>query len=249
MIEKHIKFTAVLFGEYEDITPNNKNIYHFLSRLERFEFAPSNSKRMVIEDDGMRFIDTFSLESDDKMWDVEFVGNRINITKSFSEKHPANEPEEISNFLGDATLIYDVIHEKFPDKLHHRLSLVTAHLLNNIGTEKMSILFKEMLTPIDFYAENEPYEWNSRFVAKIPTSINDKEEKINIITNFDQTTYLSDNANYQSKLRILFDINTDQLNTESRFTMNDIRSFLNIAANKRQEVYNQYKEKILLVTD
>ncbi len=243
MIDIDLKYHTVVFGSYEDIGPNPDTLKYFIEKFSSKELIPTTFQE--IRPNGV--VNRFSLTTSDEVWLIEFSSDRIDIHK-VNKNVGVVEMGTLEQFLFDVKEIVKTIDEKFPKK-HNRLSLVTRYLLRAMDNEQMSTIYHKLNNTIDVYNENNITDWSNRIVARIPFNVGEKSEVFNVISQIKRLKgTLKINSIFENidRVEFQFDLNTYQGNSDYRFDLELINSFLDTASNFESELKAKYLKLIEL---
>lgn len=241
MIDFVLKYQAVLFGNYEDISPKAETIKYFIDALAEKDFIPTTFQEIGPKGP----LNRLSLKSSDEVWNIEISSSRIDIEKN-NKNIGETEMSSLTDFIQEVESLIGIIDQKFPKK-HNRLSLVTRNFLETMEEEKFAEIYRKLCNPISIYQENDPVEWNSRVVARKDIEIENLKETLNIIS---QVNRVKGNLLVNSKMEkidrieLQFDINTYQGNNEYRFEQVHLKSFFTQVSDLEEEIKKEYLELI-----
>lgn len=236
-----IKFQVVLYGTYGDILPKPDNIKYFIDSFSEKELIPTTWQE--IGPNGP--VNRFSLTNSDESWLIEFGSNRIDI---FHTNKDVGKTDflDLDSFVTEARSIAEIIQGKFPKK-HNRLALVTRVLLDEMTQEAHDEVYRKLNSTISVYNENSIADWNSRVVSRVPYEFDGLNETFNVISNVKRTKgnlIIESKKTEVDRIELHFDINTFQGNTDYRFELDQIDSFLKQAVTIEKELKNEYLELI-----
>ncbi len=236
-----IKFQVVLYGTYGDILPKPDNIKYFIDSFSDKELIPTTRQEIGPNE----AVNRFSLTNSDESWLIEFGSNRIDI---FHTNKDVGKTEFLSldDFVKEAKSIAEKIQVKFPKK-HNRLALVTRFLLDEMTQEAHDEVYRKLNSSIPIYNENVIADWNSRVVSRVPYEFDGLKETFNVISNVKRTKgnlIIDSEKTEVDRVELHFDINTFQGNTDYRFELEQIDSFLKQAVKVEQSLKKEYLELI-----
>jgi len=243
MIDIILRYQGSIFVQASDITPNPDIVTTLIDTFRDKGFIPNT----------IHEISPFSpapqarlrLSSPTNEWGITFASLRIDIEKNPIETKGTNMGE-VSKFCFDVTDFFERISKRFK-KRANRLSLVTVFLLTEMTEPNFSAIYSKLFKPPEFYAKQQPFEWNWRSVSKIPIDLEDIKDTLNVITNIDRTRggLLTPTGTKEfDRIQISFDINTVQENTEYRFELTHIKAFYDRVVKLHDDLLKEIKEYI-----
>jgi hypothetical protein len=243
MIDIYGPTQASIFGDFSDIKPKPEIISELLEIFAYKNMLPGTF--MEISPSIPAPQSRIRLESEDHHWVINIAFGRIDIEKAVPNNKGDQLDNYYENFIIESTQMLKQILSNF-DKKGYRLSFVSKGLLPELSENQLEKIYTNFFTPIDFYNENRPVEWNSRQVARIKFNL-DEEEIINVITNVNRTSGQLIVNNEQvdfDGIEIIFDINTFQGNRNTRFYSGNIDPFYSESLKVREKILDQLRKEI-----
>lgn len=232
------KYQASVFGNFLDILPTPDMISKMLELFRDKNLLPSTFQEISPQFMGPQ--PRLRLSSQNNEWNINFATNRMDI-----EKNPTNPIENnfgsVEDFVAEANQLFDRTLNEFSRKAK-RISCVTSGLLKPMGPEKMEILFNKLFSPIEFYRNTPPFEWNSRFASRVVFDITGAPEQVNAITSINRVhghIFEPDTMVGFDRIEIGFDINTNQENQETRFDTSSLAHFYKEATLLRRNLLTE----------
>ena len=186
-------------------------------------------------------LSVLELKSNDGKFIIKFGQGRIDIVMTMPS--PSVGVGDINVFLEEADNCFKIIFAKFP-RTFSRLAFASNALLKILPEDKLNDLYLSLISPVEFYSENIPVEWNIRQVAKNEIEINDNKELMNVVCSLSRSLVtINENGNISNSNRIIidFDINTVPENMEKRFSMEQYNSFISTALDCQNRILEEYK--------
>lgn len=238
MFEINGKYQASVFVKTNDMNPTPEVISELLKMFRDKELLPTTFQEISNESPipAVRL----RLNSQNKEWVINFSGARIDIEKNPTDPSGKNLGS-IEDFANDASDFFGRIFRKFHKK-GHRLSLITAGILEEMNQEKLKEMYTKVFNPLPFYAVSEPFEWSSRSVAHSEIDFGEVNEKINVITNINRVRgQLLDKAQLSNfdRIEVAFDINTISENDENRFSEENLETFFTSVIKTRASIMEE----------
>lgn len=228
-------FKTSVFGDFDNIKPTPEVIVALVSEFADFEVIPStftetnsgipvssvtNILPPVVTKNRLR------LSSENEGMDIFIFSNRIDI--GFGPKVFAGFSEDqIRGLMTTAETVFERLFIKYI-KSASRLALNTATLLIDLQDEQRIAFLRKFITDKSYFSD--PLEWSTHLMKREPIKLNENPDTLNVIVNIATTI---GQEGKDDKLRdfngfsIDFDINTAVENTAPRFTLPEIKDFLN----------------------
>ena len=241
MFEKYGPTQASIFGNFVDIKPKPEIISDLLKMFESMDMLPTSFTEITAQAPQSRI----RLESQNKEWAINIALGRIDIERVTDIDH-INPEDYFNNFIDKGIDIFKKILTKY-NKKGYRLSFLTKGLLPELSEEHMVKIYKTIFSPIDFYSNNLPVEWNSRTIARVDKNFSGRKEILNVITIVNRTIGQIINNIEQldfDRIEIAFDINTFQGNKDTRFTPENLEPFYQTSLSIRNEILEQLRIKL-----
>lgn len=249
MIDFFMNYRASVFTD--TIEASNENIAKLLTVFMDRGFLPNvyNEQTPISGGAGVMqapvgSYSVWELKSNDGKFVIKFGQGRIDIISMMLS--PSSGIGDIDSFIKNADECFKMIFTKYP-RTFNRLALASNALLKVVPEEKLKEIYLSLVSPIGFYSDNNPVEWNIRQVAKNNININDREEVINVICSLSRSLVtINENGHISNSNRIIidFDINTIPENVEKRFSMEQYRSFALSALACQNRILDEYKSVI-----
>jgi hypothetical protein len=226
-------FKTSIFGDFDNIKPTPETIMALTKEFAEFEAIPST---FTETNSGIPALSVTNilppatenrlrLSSGSEGMDIFIFSNRIEI--SFEPKEFIGfSDEQIHNVVKKNETIFERLLNKYT-KSASRLALTTATLLIDLQDEQRSAFLHKFITDKSYFSN--PINWSTSLMKREIIKLNESQDTLNIIVNISTTAGREGNEN---KLRnftgfsIYFDINTAAENTAPRFTLPEIRDFL-----------------------
>jgi hypothetical protein len=238
MIEIPVKYEASFFADIQDIRPSADTIPVLLDMFRDRGLLP-----IIFHEIGGGLLGPnprLSLVSPDNEWSIAFPGERIIFVKNMSKPKGVNMGT-VDEFGKVVVEFSKRILERFPVK-GTRLALVTEGMMTEMSDKSLQKVYEKVFRPVPFYVDNHPTEWGSRAAARIDVQINGREESLNVLTKVNRMQgefRLQDGTTPFDLIKVSFDINTFQGNTETRFDAKSVAEFCPKALDLRANVLSQ----------
>lgn len=249
MIDFFMSYRASVFTD--TIETSSENISKLLMLFADRGFLPNvyNEQIPIVGGFGptqipMSSFSVLELKSNDGKFAIKFGQGRIDIVTTMLT--PSSGVGDINTFIEEADKCFKIIFAKFP-RTFSRLAFASNALFKILPDDKLNDLYLTLVSPIKFYSENIPIEWNIRQVSKKEIDINDNKELMNVVCSLSRSLVtINENGNISNSNRIIidFDINTIPENMEKRFSMEQYNSFTSIALNCQNRILEEYKSII-----
>ena len=223
-------FQVVLFGNFDDITPNPENIKYFLESYEDRNLIPNQFPEVNIDIDAVSGTGSTNnnnrlcLTSGDQSWDIRFGFDRMDAILT-NANIGVTTMEDRDSFVKSFSDIYSKFNSKFPRKVK-RIGFVCQHLLSDVSVDDVT---RKMNNSTAFYKETALTGFNNQVVSK--TSIHIPEEELINVSS--ELRWIKTNLKIENKdqafegLLYATDINTIAENAEYRLGEEGIADFLN----------------------
>lgn len=235
MIENN-SYGVKLFGKFNDIDINSDPVWELMNDLRGLRLLPTSFYELNANNEGITPISRPAFTSTENDFTVEIGSEFINIQKVNKDSNLG----DILAFKDSALFVLDKITSRF-NKKGTRVALNTTGLID-LETSKLEEAYTKFISPLNYYEENIPFEWNCRSVSHATYQLKDNEEKINVIAEIGRLQGRSIKAGIPTpfdKLNLSFDINTVPQLTESRLDTRSIEDFLNNAIESRKQILLQ----------
>lgn len=241
MIDINLRFQAVLFGPWEEISPKPDVLTYFINEFSDKELIPTNFQEFT----PIGLVNRLSLMSSDDLWKIDFTSNRIDIVKN-NLAVDSSDFGDLRTFVSEAIKIIEKILKRYPKK-SNRISLISTYLLKEMDIERINEVYYKLFNTIKLYKNNPVANWRNRTVARINKKILDKTELLNVISDvaYSKKTLKEDGVNKNfERIELKFDNNTYQGNTEYRFGLDEIKSFYEVALLSEHDLVKSYLKLI-----
>ena len=202
------------------IIPSTENITFMMNDLKRItgvDYLPSiiNTQKVDIPTGNIEIVPNLSFFTADRKSQIICPENRIDCNFFYE----INEQATVDRDYKFAENILQEIMEK-ATILANRLAL-NVNFVSKVcdGSSKFE---KQVMHIVPFYQEKTLKEWSSRTNGKGKITINDCEEELNVITEYNHS---NQQINGEKRIVCHSDINTIHENTDYRFSYNNIDSF------------------------
>lgn len=223
----NLRHQIVVFGNYDDITPNMDTIKYFIDVFANKNLIPSQFKEISLNLTGntVNNSDTsrLSLTSTNGMWNIRFNVDRIDFVLTNSNIGKIDMPDAES-FLTEVDDILTKVSKKFP-KTHKRVGLVSQYLFKDIDSGNSS---KKANKTITFFNDKPIIEWSNKTATRITIQIPEAE----VINISNELRWVKTNIKIEDKsalfdgLLLNIDINTINENQNYRFNNDNLKLFL-----------------------
>jgi hypothetical protein len=240
-------FKVSIFGDFDNITPTPEAIMALVNEFEEFEVIPStftetNSGIPVLSVANILPSMTknrLRLSSENERMDIFIFSNRIDI--GFNPKDFIGfSDEQICNLMTKTETIFERLLIKYT-KSASRIALNTATLLIDLQDEQRSAFLHKFIMDKSYFST--PLEWSTHLMKRETIKLNGNQDTLNIIVNI--ATAIGQESK-DSKPRefngflIDFDINTVAENTAPRFTLPEIRNFLDQTVDLKRKLISDF---------
>jgi len=234
-------YQACFFADINDIKPSADTIPPLLDLFRKEEFLPSTYPELGVAPLPQLRL---RLASQQGGWVIDFDSRRISVERNrVTPEVVLGTPQE---FVTTATDFFDRILKLYPRK-GNRLSLVTRELVPEMSTEGLLKVYERVALPLDFYKEHHPDKWKLRSIARVPQTLDDREEICNVITDVERVESISAREGVLDscdRIKIGFDINTFQGNTTPRFEVSSLAPFFEKALHLRENIIEMLEKVI-----
>lgn len=238
MIDFTLKYQAVIFGAFDEITPTPDTLSYFIDKFRDKELIPSTFQEItpsgVVKN---RFI----FKSPNDEWNIEFGSDRLDIKKVNRDINVSDFGDKML-FISDIKNILQIIFKKFPRKAN-RISFVSQYFCKQFEKKELNNILQKVSNLPETFKENPPVNWNHRYVTRIEKKVNGKNELTNFIGEMNR---VQGNLKIDSKIEkfdrieLKFDINTFQENQEYRFSLDDLNIFYSEVSNWEEKLLNEF---------
>jgi hypothetical protein len=236
-------FKTSIFGDFDNIKPTPETIMALVKEFAEFEVMPStftetNSSISALADTDMLqpiIKNRLRLSSESEGMDIFIFSNRIDI--GFEPKEFIGfSDEQIRNLTKKAGAIFERLLNKYT-KSASRLALTTTTLLIDLQDEQRSAFLRKFITDESYFSN--PLNWSTCLMKRESIKLNKNQDALNIIATISTTIGQEGKGNEFRDFNgfsIIFDINTVSENTAPRFTLPEIRDFLNQAVDLKRKL-------------
>jgi hypothetical protein len=241
MLKGTLSYQMSYFADLEDYVPSADVIPPLLDAFRDEGFLPTNFIQII---DGKPHT-RLRLAPPNNEWFVDFDLQRISVVKNPIEPWGENLGT-IDKFVSDAsgfvTRILGI--HTVPGT---RLALVTKNLLDITQPDELNAAYTHLLNPLPYYLESFPHEWRSRSATRVAKLLDDRKEKVNVITTLAriQGSFGSPEGEEEFDcISVEFDINTYQRIKEPRFGSASLGSFLEFAVELRETLLKEIGDQL-----
>jgi arsenate reductase-like glutaredoxin family protein len=235
-------FKASIFGDFDNIKPIPETIMALLEEFAEFGVIPST---FIETNSGISILavanilppvtkNRLRLSSERERMDIFIFSNRID-TSFVPEDFTGFSDEEIHNLIKKTEIIFEQLLNKYT-KSASRLALNTTTLLIDLQDEQRSAFLRKFIMDESYFSN--PRDWSTHLMKRESIKLNENQDTLNVIANI-ATAIGQGGKDNESRdfngFSIDFDINTVPENTAPRFTLPEIRDFLDqtVALKKR----------------
>ncbi|MHA1789464.1 MAG: hypothetical protein ACTSXT_09575 [Candidatus Helarchaeota archaeon] len=237
MIDFALKYQSVIFGSFEEITPNADNFKYFIDEFRDKELIPAMFQEVSAKGVKNRFI----LKSQNDEWNIEFGSDRLDIKKVNRNINVINFGNK-EGFLKDVLSILEVVFSKFPRK-SNRISFISHYFCKPLKTQELNNIILNISDLPKTFINNPPVNWNHRYVSRIEKMINKKKELLNFIGEINRIQgrlKIDSEIKDFDRIELKFDINTFQNNQDYRFEQNDLVDFYTKVNKWENDLLNEF---------
>ncbi|MDE0471717.1 MAG: hypothetical protein OXH57_07225 [Ekhidna sp.] len=232
-------FQVVLFGNFDDITPNPETIKYFLESYEDRNLIPNQFPEVNIDAvSGTGSTNNrLCLTSDDQSWDIRFGFDRMR-TILTNANIGVTAMEDRDSFIKSFSDIYSKFNSRFPRKVK-RIGFVCQHLLSDVSVDDIA---KKMNKSTAFYQKTALTGFNNQVISRTSIRI-PEEELINVAS---ELRWIKKNLRIENKDQIFegllyaTDINTIAENVEYRLDKEGITNFLSESTTITDRINGEY---------
>ncbi|MGX5556726.1 hypothetical protein [Bacillus cereus] len=231
------------FGDFKDIEAQSETMITLMNLFKEFSLLPSTIHELnpVISPMPLPRPAFVSFTND---FNIEIGSERISIIKDIANS--TDDTEDMKKFIQESIQILDKIISNF-DKRGVRVSLVTQGLYPKVSDQQLEEVYLKFVSPLDYYNDNKPVEWNARSVSRIEKEILNRKEIINVITDIGRAQGRVNNNGIVTdfdRITLKVDINTIPELVEKRLNTESIEEFLNLAMERRKDLISQVELRI-----
>lgn len=240
-----LKYQITLFGNYDEILPNNENIKYFLDNFSDKYLVPNQYKQINVDitNETSKANHTYrlSLTDSSKKWNIIFNSDRIDFIYTNSNIGVIEMPEK-EFFLQEVIEFILRINLKFP-KLHKRVGFATQTLFDEININSS---MKKFVNPIDFYEKKPTLEWSNRIATRVNSS-DETDELLNVSSDL---RWIKSELKIENKMSIFeglvlnLDINTLNENSNYRFNEQNLNLLFTEMLGIEKNVFDKYIAKL-----
>jgi hypothetical protein len=223
----NLRHQVVVFGNFDDITPNMDNIKYFIEVFADKNLIPSQFKEISLNLTGNTVknndLARLSLTSINGMWNIRFNVDRIDFVLTNSNIGRVEMPNTES-FLAEVEDILTKVSQKFP-KTYKRVGLVSQYLFKDIDAKQSS---QKANKAINFFDEKPIVEWSNKTTTRTTVQIPEAE----IINISNELRWIKTNIKINDRnglfdgLLLNIDINTINENQNYRFNSKNLKILL-----------------------
>lgn len=236
----NFKHQIVVFGIYDDITPNIDNIKYFIDVFADKNLIPNQIRAVSLNLTGNSVKNSdstrLSLTSTNGMWNISFLPDRIDFTMANSNIGIIEMPT-IDKFITEVEDILNKVSKRFP-KQHKRVGLVSQYLIKGLDVKKSS---QKAIKTIDFFKEKPMLEWSNKASTRITIQI-PEPEFINISNELRWIKTIlkaEDKTTVFDGLLLNIDINTLNEKQDYRFNNINLKSLLSNVSRIEEQLKNE----------
>lgn len=231
-----IIYQVSIFGDFTSITPNDTVIQSMITTLREYELFPAIFQEGVLNispDPNNATVQTMNrlqMISLDKMLNVMFSSNRIDISKSSVDLSVSLTDDNLNTLL-------DILSKATPGLSFSRIALNSTSLLD----DETQYLQRKLQSGLDFY--DNPNELMLRVNKRKEISIEGNHyEDSNVILTVQRTVgqiiMINQPVPIDNGVITQFDINTIAENTTLRFFSDHVKKYILSANSIRQSILN-----------
>ncbi len=243
MIDFVLKYQAVIFGVFDEITPSPSNLTYFINKFSDKELIPAMFQEL--SPDGVK--NRFTLKSPNDDWNIEFGSDRIDI-KKVNRDINVSEFGSKNKFIKEVLEILKIVFDRFPHKAN-RISFVSQYFCKPFSTSELNKILLKISNLPATYRKYPPINWNNKYVSRIEKEINKRNELLNFIGEINRIQgQLKINSKIEEfdRIELRFDINTFQGNQDYRFLYDDFTDFYSKVENWEEELLTEFIKLIEL---
>ena len=223
----NLRHQVVVFGNYDEITPNMENIKYFIEVFADKNLIPSQYKEISFNVTGNTVKNSdsarLSLTSINGMWNIRFNVNRIDFVLTNSNIGRVEMPNT-ETFLSEVEDILTKVSQRFP-KNYKRVGLVSQFLFKDISSKQSS---QKANKAINFFDDKPIFEWSNKTTTRMTVQIPEAE----IVNISNELRWLKTNIKIEDRnalfdgLLLNIDINTLNENENYRFNNTNLKGLL-----------------------
>lgn len=241
MILVNSSFQASFFGKFQSIDASPNGIFKLLELFKDDGFLPSSIHELTPNSTTPLLRPRLTTETED--WSINILSSRIDLVRTLTPK--IESIGEVDNFVRDVLKFMNHFKKISPDPFN-RIALNSFLTVHDIDPQIITRLYTKVFTPLNYFSENPPFEWNNRSVSRTPLSGSNESEFANVILDINRAPgQLITNGMLTDidAITVHFDLNTDGNNTDLRLHDVNINDFYSVMLPLR----NKILEEVLLL--
>jgi hypothetical protein len=236
----YLNYQVSLFGNFDDISPNQETIRTFLDLFSDKGFIPNihNEVTISLSDnaDGAKNNSStkprLRLSSSDSSWNIIFSSERMDFILVNSNIGVFDMPD-FAGFIEDCKNFVGKIGNKYPRK-YRRIGVVQKISL----AEKPEYIQKKFSKNIPLFDDKPLFDWVNR-ISTQETIPNDTMNIISEIRRIKIPLLINSQQSIFDGFLITFDINTMDENRDYRIGKDNLEHYINVITEKHNEVKQQ----------
>ncbi len=229
IIDLFLKYQVNIFIDTTSIIPNPNTISKVLELFKDDGLIPST----IVEIGPSGQIHRLRMSTTDSRWGIVFLSRYINI-EHFGEPEP--KKDEMDNFLSKAKKYTQKIFQYLGQK-SNRLAFIVDLALKEMTEKELKRCYSKFFVPLPSYESNSPFEWKNRSISKEKISLVDTIETMNVITEVRRARELIASKGIFDRVFIQYEINTNPENKETRFSIKQFDTFIDIAKDEYNKIF------------
>lgn len=237
-MDKILNYQASLFGNFSNIRLTQDNLSKLKPIFPDYIINAFPITAIDVRTNRLITDDRIQLISSDKQYYITFLPERIDFTYNLTvENTPIIDLTHLKNQISE---IVSKLGNIFKDVKANRLANSCNFSSKKYSREDIIKEINKYSKPGIFYSDiSNLCEWQIRLNTRNIASLNGKEEESNNIVT------LSLSVESESNYRIIgtIDINTNPRNTELRFCISDLSTYLACATKKMGEIITKIEDE------
>lgn len=231
MLASKKRFLASAFVDADSIHPTSQDISELLKLLKDDQLLPIQANEQSISGN----IPRIGFQSPDGKRRFLLLGKRFDFSYH-SNKEEGKDIGSFVEFCQEAFLKLKIAMEYF-NRNSHRLAAIQEGYITELTKEKLDIIAKTLVNKPPVFSDDILFEWDWRCASLIERFFSGIKELTNTIITIRKrpTSGLIEQSQLGS-IRIDIDINTTHYNTKSRFGVNEVQGFLELAPSWLQKL-------------